>query len=146
MEAAPSYTHILLCVDFSDSAARVCARAADITRRHHAQLHLLHVIEHVPVDAVGEFLGPPQIDAHDALVRDAEERLGAVAEQMGFPDAKRSVSAGHIRNEIVSHASEHGCDLIVVGSHGRHGLALLLGSTAGAILHGATCDVLAVRI
>ena len=35
---------------------------------------------------------------------------------------------------------------IVVGSHGRHGLALLLGSTASGVLHGAKCDVLAVRI
>ena len=39
-----------------------------------------------------------------------------------------------------------GADVIVVGSHGRHGLALLLGSTANGVLHGATCDVLAVRV
>ncbi|WP_313899138.1 universal stress protein [Leclercia adecarboxylata] len=43
-------------------------------------------------------------------------------------------------------AKKQGCDLIVVGSHGRHGLALLLGSTANDILHGAPCDVLAVRL
>ncbi len=47
---------------------------------------------------------------------------------------------------ILGAAREHGADLIVVGSHGRHGLALLLGSTANAVLHGAPCDVLAVRI
>ncbi|MGB1202845.1 MAG: universal stress protein [Alloalcanivorax venustensis] len=37
-------------------------------------------------------------------------------------------------------------DLIVLGSHGKHGIRLLLGSTANAVLHRATCDVLAVRI
>ena len=37
-------------------------------------------------------------------------------------------------------------DVIVVGSHGRHGIALLLGSTANGVLHGATTDVLAVRV
>jgi len=37
-------------------------------------------------------------------------------------------------------------DLIVVGSHGRHGLALVFGSTSSSVLHGASCDVLAVRI
>jgi universal stress protein A len=37
-------------------------------------------------------------------------------------------------------------DLVVVGSHGRHGLSLLLGSTANGVLHGAGCDVLAVRV
>ena len=43
-------------------------------------------------------------------------------------------------------AEEQSCDLIVVGSHGRHGLALLLGSTANDVLHGAPCDVIAVRL
>jgi len=43
-------------------------------------------------------------------------------------------------------AKEQGCDLIVVGSHGRHGLALLLGSTSNDLLHGAPCDTLAVAL
>ncbi len=43
-------------------------------------------------------------------------------------------------------AKQDNIDLIVVGSHGRHGLALLLGSTANGVLHGANCDVLAVRV
>jgi universal stress protein A len=37
-------------------------------------------------------------------------------------------------------------DLIIIGSHGRHGIRILLGSTANAILHSAKCDVLAVRV
>jgi universal stress protein A len=43
-------------------------------------------------------------------------------------------------------ARQQGVDLIVIGGHGRHGLALLLDSTANAVLHGAPGDVLAVRI
>ena len=43
-------------------------------------------------------------------------------------------------------AEEHAVDLIVIGSHGRHGLQRILGSTASGVLHTATCDVLAVRI
>ncbi len=146
MEQAPKYTRIMLCVDFSEDADRVCARAADISRRHDAPLHLLHVVEHVPVDAVGEFLGPPQVDVHEDMLRSAEDRLKRTAARMGFPDADRTVTAGYTRQEIVNHAEALGCDLIVVGSHGRHGLALLLGSTASAVLQGARCDVLAVRI
>ena len=53
---------------------------------------------------------------------------------------------GQPRQEIHHLAKEHECDLIVVGSHGRHGLALLLGSTANDVLHGAPCDVLAVHL
>ena len=48
--------------------------------------------------------------------------------------------------EIIRVAAENEVDLIVVGSSGRwRGLALLLGSTANAVLHGALCDVLTVR-
>ena len=46
----------------------------------------------------------------------------------------------------INKLEEAGADIIVVGSHGRHGLALLLGSTANGVLHGASCDVLAVRV
>ena len=50
------------------------------------------------------------------------------------------------KQEIINVAEQQQVDLIVVGSHGRHGLALLLGSTANSILHTAKCDVLAVRL
>ena len=53
---------------------------------------------------------------------------------------------GQPRQEIHGFAIKEKCDLIVVGSHGRHGLALLLGSTANNVLHGAPCDVLAVSL
>ena len=52
---------------------------------------------------------------------------------------------GSIKNEVLKVAQENDIDLIVTGSHGKHGLALLLGSTADAILHGAKCDILIVR-
>jgi universal stress protein A len=53
---------------------------------------------------------------------------------------------GRPESEIQRTAQSVGADVIVVGSHGRHGLALLLGSTANGVLHGASCDVLAVRV
>jgi len=48
--------------------------------------------------------------------------------------------------EITRYADDKQADLIVIGSHGRHGLQRLLGSTATPVLHNAKCDVLAVRI
>jgi universal stress protein A len=56
------------------------------------------------------------------------------------------VVQGNTRREILRVAEENGVDLIVLGSHGRQGIQLLLGSTANAVLHGAPCDVLAVRV
>ena len=53
---------------------------------------------------------------------------------------------GSPKAEIIRIAEDMGADLIVVGSHGRHGIALLLGSTAASVVHHAKCDVLAVRL
>jgi universal stress protein A len=77
----------------------------------------------------------------------AKERLERLIAK--YPSLKKDQSHltyGQPRQEIHHLAKEQGCDLIVVGSHGRHGLALLLGSTANDVLHGAPCDVLAVKL
>ncbi len=140
------YGRILLCVDFSEESDRVAARARDIADRYGAGLRLIHVVEHLPVDTTGEFMAPQQILAHEDMLENATERLHRIAERIGVPSADCCVAAGYTKQEILAHAKDIQCDLIVVGSHGRHGLALLLGSTANALLHGAECDVLAVRV
>ncbi|MFS9629926.1 universal stress protein [Klebsiella pneumoniae] len=77
----------------------------------------------------------------------AKERLDRLI--LKYPHLKKEdchLTYGQPRQEIHHLAKEKACDLIVVGSHGRHGLALLLGSTANDVLHGAPCDVLAVKL
>ena len=64
----------------------------------------------------------------------------------GIDDKHHHIVLGKPEVEIHASAKELGADLIVVGSHGRYGLALLMGSTANGVLHGASCDVLAVRV
>jgi universal stress protein A len=77
----------------------------------------------------------------------ARERLDSFAGKYPAVTADhRHLAYGQPRQEIHRLAEEQDCDLIIVGSHGRHGLALLLGSTANDVLHGAPCDVLAVRL
>jgi len=56
------------------------------------------------------------------------------------------VQVGSPKREILNYARDNHCDLIVIGAHGRHGIATLLGSTANAVLHGTQCDVMCVRI
>ena len=60
--------------------------------------------------------------------------------------ADQHIVLGHPAQEMHNLAKQENIDLIVVGSHGRHGLALIFGSTSNSVLHGASCDVLAVRI
>jgi universal stress protein A len=76
----------------------------------------------------------------------AKNHLAEFASSLAIEDDDRHLIFGRPETEIHTLAKEIDADLIVVGSHGRHGLALLLGSTANGVLHGATCDVLAVRV
>jgi len=61
------------------------------------------------------------------------------------PDAF-CILSGSTAAEIKIHAADNDCDAIVIGSHGRHGLGLLLGSTSSGVIHGCGCDVLVVRL
>ena len=79
-------------------------------------------------------------------MRQYEQRLRELAARLGTPECPRMVVQGNTRREILRVAEENQVDLIVLGSHGREGIQLLLGSTANAVLHGAPCDVLAVRV
>lgn len=74
-----------------------------------------------------------------------KKRLGEIAAPHVVED-NQHVVVGMPDTEIHRFSADNGVDLIVVGSHGRHGFALLLGSTSTGVLHGAQCDVLAVRV
>ncbi len=143
------YQHILFAADFSEDALRVGERARNIARQCGAQLSLIHVVEDMAISLGGGYeLLPVLPDLPDeALRQEARNALGALAQQLDVPQSDLwVVSATSTKEGILGAVKEHRIDLIVVGSHGRHGLALLLGSTANAVLHSAPCDVLAVRI
>jgi universal stress protein A len=76
----------------------------------------------------------------------AKKSLIKMGEKLAVTEDRQWLEMGSPKLEIIRVANENDVDLIVVGSHGRHGLALLLGSTANGVLHHATCDVLAVRL
>lgn len=140
------YQHVLIAVDLSEYSATVAQRGVEIARHFNARLSLLHVVEFIPVDPAGEALLPPPVDLESELLESARQRLEKLAEDTGLSAVPRHVEAGSIKAEIIRVASEQQADLLVLGSHERHGLALLLGSTEKSILHTAPCDVLAVRL
>jgi universal stress protein A len=82
----------------------------------------------------------------DEIHQQATQQLHRFAESNGIDEQHQHIVLGRPEVEIHATAEELGADLIVVGSHGRYGLALLMGSTANGVLHGASCDVLAVRV
>ncbi len=140
------YNHVLIAVDLSEDSTAVGRRGHDLAARCDAKLSFVHVVEFIPVDPAGEALLPPPVDLEGELVQGARQRLDALCESLGLKSAPRRVEVGNIKAEILRVAVEEQADLLVLGSHGRHGLALLLGSTEKSLLHKAPCDVLAVRL
>ena len=144
-----NYQHVLCAVDFSDESLEVGRRARDIAQKYGARLSLIHIVEDVNISLGGGYeLLPVLPDLPDeALLQEARTALEKLAQQLEVKDIRLwVVNAISTKEGIFGAVQEHHVDLIVVGSHGRHGLSLLLGSTANAVLHGAPCDVLAVRI
>jgi universal stress protein A len=142
-----SYRHIVVAVDFSEAARRAAERAVELARRWSARLTLLHVIEFFPEDIPLRYIAPEDVDPAEYLERRARGELEALAGELGASDAEQLVTltTHSARHAIREAAVERGVDLIVVGTHGRRGAGQHLGSTAGALLQHAPCDILAVR-
>ncbi|MGD2073494.1 MAG: universal stress protein [Gammaproteobacteria bacterium] len=140
------YAHVLAAVDFSAAAQAVARRALELSRLYNARLSLIHVVEFVPLDLSNEMVVPQGPEIDQELLQLAERRLSELAADLGVGDNFCQVRHGNTRREILRAAEQEAVDLIVIGSHGREGIQLLLGSTANAVLHGAPCDVLAVRV
>jgi len=142
-----TYTTILLATDFSAHADQAGRRAKDLAERYQARLHLIHVVEEIPLyDLEEDPIIPLDIDLDVERAAQARRQLDRLARQLGLEETPREVLMGRPKSEIVRYAKAQGIDLIVVGTHGHAGLARLLGSTASAVLHAAPCDVLTVKL
>jgi universal stress protein A len=139
------YKKILLCLDLTDDSEKIAERARDIAQRNAATVTLLHVVEYVPVEPMGEAL-LPAVQIEGELVDRAKKRIAELAVKTGFASSEQLVLAGNIKTEVVRTAREHGTDLIIIGSRERHGMSILFNFTEDTVLHAAPCDVLAVRL
>ncbi|HEX3915006.1 MAG TPA: universal stress protein [Steroidobacteraceae bacterium] len=139
------YKKILVLLDLTDASEQIAAAGRDMAAHSNAAIVILHVVEFVPTEPMGETLMPTvQIEAD--LVDRARARLGDLSTRMGLGSAGTRVEAGNKKTEILRVAKEEAVDLIVLGSRVRHGLGILVNFTEDTVLHAAHCDVLAVRL
>jgi universal stress protein A len=138
------YKKILVAIDITDGSETIAERGRDIAQRYGADLILLHVVEYVPVEPMGEAL-LPAVQIEGELVERAKKRIAELAAKTGLGNAEQLVHTGNIKAELVRVAEERGVDLIVLGSRERHGLSIMFNQTEDTVLHAAKCDVLAVR-
>lgn len=144
-----NYQRVLVAVDLSNEADVVLTQA-QLIAGHDAELHLVYVQE--PMDNIYVGIVPQSAaysglgDLEAQLAGELKLKLQALGERFAVQSGHLHILNGSPAREIHRFAEENNIDLIVIGTHGQKGLQLLLGSTANAVLHGAGCDVLSVRI
>ena len=137
------YKKVLVAIDLSEVSERVLKKAADIADG--ATLNLIYVSEPLTYYYSPEF-GVDLAPVQQALHSKSEQLLQKMGDRVKIPKSHQHVAIGKPAAQIRQLAERLEADLIVIGTHGRRGLQRLLGSTANDVLHGAPCDVLAVRI
>ena len=141
------YQNILLAVELSPDDEPVVLRAQRMAKQYGSVLRIIHVLDNIPMPDTAYGTEIPLYDGlNDELLEGKKARLDQIGKGLGLDPSRIRLVWGLPRQEIIQLAEEASVDLIIVGSHGRHGLALLLGSTASGGLHHSPCDVLAVRL
>ncbi len=139
------YCRILAAIDLTDDSRAVAARACELARPAGGAVQLLHVVEYVPIEPMGDALVPVvQID--EQILARSRAQIEALARELGIPATATGIEAGNVKAQILRCAREQSIDLIVIGRRGRQGLSSLVHHTEDSVLHGAPCDVLAVRV
>jgi universal stress protein A len=147
---ATTVTRILVATDFSAASNAALAFARTLASRFGASLHLLHILEdpYVTGAFAPEVYAPPPAGLRESWLRSAEATMAMLvteADTTAF-NATTDVVFGPIAHTIVERASQIGADLIVMGTHGRGGVAhLLMGSVAERVVRTAGCPVLTTR-
>jgi universal stress protein A len=139
------YKKLLVLLDLSQDSEQVAIAGRDMAAHSNASMIMLHVVEFVPVEPLGESL-MPTVQIEDELINRSRGHLSALIARLGLANATGRVESGNTKAEILRVAKEEQVDLIVLGSRERHGLAILVNFTEDTVLHAAHCDVLAVRL
>jgi len=135
-----AYQKMLVSINVYEDFSHIINSAIAFAHKNKAKVDVITFI-----DNAAEFV-PSAIDFQKALEENAKEKLSAIKDKFKNLEASFTILEGNPNREIPIYAEEKGHDLIIIGSHGKHGLNLLLGSTANAVLNRAKCDVLTVRI
>ena len=143
------YKRILVPTDGSEITAKAVRQAIDLAKLCGAEVLTLSAKEPFPYGAISEMQPTPPQEFFDAQERIADQRIKGVlaaAQQAGVSCKAITVEALHPWEAICGYAAQHRCDLIVMASHGRHGLAALVrGSETPRVLGHCSIPVLVVR-
>jgi nucleotide-binding universal stress UspA family protein len=140
-----SYRKILCPVDFSEPSRQAMHAAMELASEPGVQVTLVNVYE-VPTRPFDAFVSPSDIEAIASASRQALAEWAREARGKGAAEVETVAASGVAWDRIVNLARDGGFDLVVIGTHGRTGLAhALLGSVAERVVRHAPCPVLVAR-
>ncbi len=140
------YRNILVAIDTSNEAEKVVSRAKELAKNGGSKMTIIHVIEPVFIETSYDLTPAFDFDLERTLLDRANNFIKQLTEKMQLTSTDSKVIIGSIKQEIHQLCKEENIDLVVMGTHGRHGVSMFLGSTANAVLHGTVCDVLAIKV
>lgn len=144
------FKHVLLPTDGSDAARSAAAHALALAAQMGARMTALHVIQPFELFAYApDMLGEAQVQYEQSAQAQAQALMAGVtqsAQAAGVALETAIVTHAQPYEAIIEAARTRGCDLIVMGSHGRRGLsAVLLGSQTQKVLTHCQRPVLVIR-
>ena len=144
-----AYRNVLAAVDITDEAEEILKAAREIATDKKSTISVVTVLRPMAefyVNLYSTLEDNAGIGIDSKAVEHATAWLSDLAKRSGIDASAVNVIVGTPAVEIRRMAEKLEADLIVLGTHGRHGLGLMLGSTANAVLHGAPCNVLAIKM
>ncbi len=132
--------NILVPINLHEEHLKVIDVAIDLADKYGSNITLL-IVEVAPFELTG------LAEENDkTLEHEVTNYLAEVASTTNINKAKVETVMGVAQNEIVAYAKKHDIDLIVMGTHNKHGISLLGGSTSSYVLHHAKCNIFEVHI
>jgi universal stress protein A len=142
----PSFTHILVPTDFSTGARLAVDYAVALARRLGASIHLLNIVEDPTVAGLFTEAHVDLGEIRKARRCDARRRMNELLTSLHATNVTDEIATGPVAATIAGIAADRESDFIVMGTHGRTGLAhVLVGSVAEQVVRTAGCPVLTVR-
>lgn len=143
------FTSILIPTDGSEKAVIAASKAVGLAKEQGAKLTAVVVIDPFPYIGLGEasaFGLQAYLSEAQAMATQSLDGVRAMAEEAGVPFMAETIERSAVFEGILDAATEQGCDLIVMGSHGRSGVkALILGSETQKVLTHSRIPVLVIK-
>lgn len=137
------YSTFIHATDLSENHYAMCEEAKKIADKFNGKLYLMHVIEPPASLQLAQGLGFAEFDLPQR--EDAFSVMRVIGDSLDIPEQQLIVEVGSIKSHVLKMIDTLNCDMIILGKRSPDALHHLLGSTAHAVSHQASCHVLTLH-